>query len=344
MVLDLNKLSSYHYELPEELIAQKPCEPRDAARLMVIDRKSGEISEMLFRDLTAWMQPQDSLVLNDTKVIPARLYGTRETGGRCEILLTRPAGDDLWEALARPGRKLKVGSKVTFSDALSCEVVEERSDGSKLLRFDYSGDFLEVLDAHGVMPLPPYIHREAEQLDKNDYQTVVAREPGAVAAPTAGLHFTEAMLDKLAAKGVVVDTVTLHVGPGTFLPVKEDDIRQHPMHSERYEISPEVAERLNARPADGKQICVGTTCCRTLEAASESGRLVAGRGDTDIFIYPGYRFRYVQHLLTNFHLPSSTLLMLVCAFTGYELAMEAYEKAVKEKFRFYSYGDAMLIL
>jgi S-adenosylmethionine:tRNA ribosyltransferase-isomerase len=277
-------------------------------------------------------------------VIPARLIGTKSGGGRAELLLVRGRSDGLWEVLAKPGRRLKPGAKMVFGETLSCEVVDLLPDGQRVVRFDCAGTFEEELEKYGQMPLPGYLGREQDDsLDPDSYQTVYAQNPGAIAAPTAGLHFTPALLDNLEKKQVDQIHVTLHVGMGTFKPVQVDDIREHAMHTERAIISPEVADKLN-RSAAGKQICVGTTTCRTLESAAQKGMIHPGEFETDIFIYPGYQFRQVKHLLTNFHLPGSTLLMLVSAFGGYELIREAYVYAVKNRFRFFSYGDAMLII
>ncbi len=346
MPFDPFLLSSYQYELPAELIAQQPCTPRDRSRLMIVERSTGTISEIVFRELIDFLSPGDSLVFNDTKVIPSRLFGKRKTGGEAEIFLTSRRSDNTWEALVRPGKKLQPGTKVYFSDRLRCEILDNLEDGLRLVRFDYEGDFDALLQTHGQVPLPPYIKREqgVEESDKERYQTIFAAKPGAVAAPTAGLHFTEEMLQKLKEKQVAQMAVTLHVGLGTFRPVQTEDIRQHMMHAEKCYITPEVASQLNCRDLSKKQICVGTTCCRTLESVVKAGAISPGEFSTDIFIYPGYTFRYVRHLLTNFHLPGSTLLMLVSAFAGRDLILEAYHKAIKEKFRFFSYGDAMLIL
>lgn len=343
---DLYTLSSYQYELPEELIAQYPCTPRDSSRLLVIDRKSGSFKEIVFRELTDFLQSGDSLVFNDTKVIPARLFGKRESGGFTEIFLVKKMSDTEWEVLSRPGRKLRVGSRVIFGDDFSCEVLETLTNGNKVVRFIFSGIFNDFVEKYGRMPLPQYIKRDVEEeIDKDRYQTIYAANPGAFAAPTAGLHFSENMLNTLIENGVDQVRITLHVGLGTFRPVQTEDIREHDMHAERFVITPEAAEKLNGRDPKKKQIVVGTTCCRALETAVDaSGKVVPGNYDTNIFIYPGYQFKYVQSLLTNFHLPGSTLLMLVCAFGGYELVMEAYKKAIKDHYRFYSYGDAMLIL
>lgn len=342
---DLTALSSYQYDLPKELIAQFAVEPRDSSRLMVVDRRSGNISRLHFFELADMLSSGDSLVLNNTQVIPGRLLGKRPTGGQAEVFLLKELSLGLWEVLARPGRKLRVGETVRFSDTFYCQVVDVHPDGNRKVQFYYEGDFYDALEKYGHIPLPQYIQRGDEINDKSRYQTVYASQKGAVAAPTAGLHFTSEMLSSLSQKGVGQSHITLHVGLGTFLPVKVDDIRQHQMHKEPVWIAPETAAVLNARPGAKKQICVGTTCCRSLESsATEEGVIKPGRHETDIFIYPGYRFKYVQSLLTNFHLPGSTLLMLTAAFAGHELIMEAYARAVKERYRFFSYGDAMLII
>ncbi len=344
---DLNSLSAYQFDLPPELIAQVPITPRDSSRLMVIDRSTGNISEMVFRDLKDFLKSRDSLVFNDTKVIPARIIGKRPTGGTAEIFLVRSLGNHIWEALARPGKKMRAGSKVEFGNNFSCEILETLPNGNKIVRFDTGGeDFERQLDKFGQMPLPMYIKREGKnEEDAERYQTIYAANPGALAAPTAGLHFTEEMIKYMKNKGIDQSHITLHVGLGTFRPVQVDDIRQHPMHSEQFLISPDTATRLNQRSITHRQICVGTTSCRALETASNvNGEIISGTYDTNIFIHPGYQFKYVKSLLTNFHIPGSTLLMLVCAFAGYDLTMEAYARAIKDRYRFYSYGDAMLIL
>lgn len=334
-------LSSYHYHLPEERIAQRPMAPRDASRLMIINRKTGQIEDRTFRDLADLLQKGDSLVFNNARVIPARLIGKRSTGGESEIFLLRRRDINLWEALARPGKKLGVGSYVHFTDQLRCEICEDLGDGKKLVLFSGEGDISALIEAHGRMPLPPYIKRSSDDSDSVNYQTIFAKESGAVAAPTAGLHFTQEMLHKLQSKNVQWTTVTLDVGLGTFQPIQTPDIRNHLMHAERYYLEPEAVMALQSRDASKLQVCVGTTSCRVLESAYP---FHAGEGETNIFIYPGYKFKYVQTLLTNFHLPGSSLLMLVSAFAGYELIMEAYTKAVRDGYRFFSYGDAMLIL
>lgn len=313
---------------------------------MIVDRAKGDISEIVFRELRDFLESGDHLIFNDTKVIPARLIGTRTGGGASEIFLVRPISNDMWEVLVRPGKKLKVGSRVVFSELFSCEIVERLPDGGAYAVFHYEGEFYQALERHGQIPLPHYIRREVDSaVDNSRYQTVYASQPGAVAAPTAGLHFTQEMMSHLKEKGVHQTTVTLHVGLGTFRPVQAEDIRDHVMHAERLNITPEAAVELNRRQSGSRRICVGTTSCRALEAvATEGGVIVPGDYETTIFIYPGYSFKYAKSLLTNFHLPGSSLLMLVSAFAGRELIKEAYLKAVKEKFRFFSYGDAMLIL
>ncbi len=344
--MDLHSLATYQYDLPENLIAQQPAESRDASRLMLVDRHSGNISEIPFREIVDLLDQGDSLIFNDTKVIPARLYGQKESGGKAEIFLLEQKENGKWEALARPARKLKLDSKIFFSDTFYCKVLEKHEEGIVRIEFNDPHLFEHNLKKYGKIPLPHYIKREGNKAqDEERYQTVFAQTPGAVAAPTAGLHFTKELLNALAGKGVAQDYVTLHVGLGTFKPVMVSDIREHPMHSERLFISEETAKNLNSCSKNKRQICVGTTCCRTLEsAANDEGIIFPGQKATNIFIYPGYQFKYVRCLLTNFHLPCSTLLMLVSAFAGYELIMEAYKKAVKDHFRFYSYGDAMLIL
>ncbi|MGA8164006.1 MAG: tRNA preQ1(34) S-adenosylmethionine ribosyltransferase-isomerase QueA [Waddliaceae bacterium] len=341
-------LADYHYHLPEELIAQHPLTPRDRSRLLVVDRKTGNFSEMKFFELAEWMKEGDRLVFNDTKVIPARLIGKRATGGKVEICLVEPENEKegRWIVLAKPARKLPPETEMIFSPQLSCRVDKVLSEGMRLVTFFYCGDFYQILAQHGKIPLPSYIRREEENVcDAESYQTVFAAHSGAVAAPTAGLHFTENLLRTLSRIGVEQIAITLHVGPGTFRPVRTSDIRRHLMHSERYRILPEAAKRLNTHENNRREICVGTTCCRALESAADhQGVIASGYRSTDIFMYPGYKFNYVQSLLTNFHLPCSTLLMLVSAFAGYDLIMEAYTKAVKDRYRFYSYGDAMLIL
>jgi S-adenosylmethionine:tRNA ribosyltransferase-isomerase len=339
--------SSYHYDLPQELIAQHPAAKRDESRLMVVRRDTGSITEIPFREIIELLGSEDLLVFNDTKVIPARLFGKKPTGGQVEVLLLEPAGEcDEWKALVKPGRRLQVGAQIIFGEGFQCTVVGIETGGVRRVRFVYEGSFYEQLQRYGSMPLPHYIERNEGGApdDMERYQTVYARHEGAVAAPTAGLHFTNEMLGMLEEKGVHKAMVTLHVGLGTFRPVTVEDIREHEMHTERYTVTDRAAAVLNDPPG-GRRVCVGTTSCRVLESASSrDGLVVAGDGATDIFIYPGYSFKNVDCLLTNFHLPCSTLLMLVSALAGKDLIMEAYKKAVKDKFRFYSYGDAMLIL
>lgn len=336
------KTSDYYFDLPQELIAQDPLEDRAASRLLVMNRRTGEIEHRIFSDITEYLQPGDTLVLNDTKVIPARLLGTKEqTGANVEILLLKRLGADRWETLVRPGRKLKPGARVTFGDgSLKAVILDILDEGNRLVEFQYDGIFEEVLDRLGEMPLPPYItHKLA---DKNMYQTVYAKYEGSAAAPTAGLHFTQELLDQIRAKGINTAFVTLHVGLGTFRPVKVDDVTNHHMHTEWYQVSEEAAELINrTREKGGRVICVGTTACRTVESASdEDGTVHAGSDDTSIFIYPGYRFKVMDALITNFHLPESTLVMLVSAFAGREQVLGAYEEAIREKYRFFSFGDA----
>lgn len=338
----------FWYDLPKELIAQEPCLPRDAARLLCLGRQSGEISHHIFHELPALLHAGDLLVVNNSKVLPARLIGHKaETGAVCELLLLREESRDVWECLARPGKKLKPGVRVVFGDGtLTAEILQTREDGNKLVRFSYDTDTLyEKLDAFGKMPLPPYITKQLD--DGSQYQTVYAKELGSAAAPTAGLHFTPELMETLRQKGVRFAEVTLHVGLGTFRPVKEETVEDHVMHSEWYSISEETAALINrTKQEGGRVIAVGTTSCRTLEAAAgaHDGKICACSGDTDIFIYPGYTFRCIDGLITNFHLPESTLIMLVSAFCGYESTMNAYRVAVEDKYRFFSFGDAMLIV
>lgn len=342
--MHLTSLAAYQYELPNELIALYPCDPRDRSRLMVVDRAKGSISEIVFCELADFLNKEDSLVFNDTKVIPARLIGKKASGRAMEIFLIKQNPDGTWNALAKPGKKAPTGTTIHFSDHLSCHVIEDHQELKKI-QFCYQGDFNTVLAQHGQMPLPPYIQRASTIQDADWYQTVYAKNPGAVAAPTAGLHFTPELLERLAEKGLSQTYLTLHVGLGTFRPVITEDIRQHVMHAEYYEIADQAAQTLNSRKKGARQICVGTTTCRTLEFAADThGFIQSGMGSADIFIYPGYQFKYVSGLLTNFHLSGSTLLMLISAFAGYDLIREAYAKAIKDRFRFYSYGDAMLIL
>lgn len=339
------KTSDFFFELPKELIAQDPLEDRSASRLMVIHRKTGAIEHKHFTDIIDYLEPGDCLVRNNTKVIPARLYGTREdTGAVIELLLLKRRQGDVWETLVKPGKKARTGAKILFGEGLlRGEIVEVLEDGNRLIQFSYDGIFEEILDQLGQMPLPPYITHKLQ--DKNRYQTIYAKYDGSAAAPTAGLHFTEELFEKLEKKGVIVANVTLHVGLGTFRPVKVDDVTKHHMHSEHYFIEPKEAKKIQqAKEKGGRIICVGTTSCRTLEsAADENGNIKACEGDTEIFIYPGYSFKIMDELITNFHLPESTLLMLVSALAGKDFIMKAYEEAVKERYRFFSFGDAMFI-
>ncbi len=337
------KLSDFMYDLPEERIAQTPVEPRDHSRLMVIHRDTGEIEHRHFYDIIEYLNPGDCLVINETKVIPARLYGERPTGGACEVLLLKQLGPKRWETLVRPGKKLKPGAEVMFGDGrLRCRVMETTDVGGRIVEFECEGSFEAALDALGEMPLPPYIHEKLE--DRDRYQTVYAKQDGSAAAPTAGLHFTPELMDRIRQKGVDIVPVLLHVGLGTFRPVKVENIEEHEMHSEYFEVTPDAAERINAaRQSGGRIIAVGTTSVRTLESAAKDGRLVAKRGDTNIFIKPGYRFQLVDALITNFHLPGSTLIMLVSALWDRERILAAYRIAVEEEYRFFSFGDAMLI-
>jgi S-adenosylmethionine:tRNA ribosyltransferase-isomerase len=331
------------YDLPEERIAQTPVEPRDHSRLMVIHRDTGEIEHRHFYDVIEYLNPGDCLVINDTRVIPARLYGERPTGGACEVLLLKQLGPKRWETLVRPGKKLKPGAEVIFGDGrLRCRVMESTDVGGRIVEFQCEGSFEAALDALGEMPLPPYIHEKLENRDR--YQTVYARQDGSAAAPTAGLHFTPELMERIRQKGVDIVPVLLHVGLGTFRPVKVENIEEHEMHSEYFEVTPQAADRINAaRQRGGRIIAVGTTSVRTLESAAQDGRLVAKRGDTSIFIKPGYRFQLVDALITNFHLPGSTLIMLVSALWERERILAAYKTAVEEGYRFFSFGDAMLI-
>ena len=338
------KLSEFNYYLPEELIAQTPIEKRDESRLMVLDKEIGQIEHKTFKDIINYLEPGDCLVRNNTKVIPARLYGKKETGANVEFVLLKNIEGDIWEAMVRPGNKLHQGAKVIFGDGLlKAEILDSLPDGTRKVQFSYDGIFNEILDKIGLMPLPPYIH---ESLKDNDrYQTVYAKYDGSAAAPTAGLHFTNELLKQIEEKGIDIANVTLHVGIGTFRPVKEENIEEHHMHTEHYYIKEEDAEKINKAKKAGKRvIAVGTTSCRTIETiADENGFVKACEGDTGIYIYPGYKFKCLDALITNFHLPESTLLMLVSALAGKENIMNAYEEAVKEKYKFFSFGDAMFI-
>ncbi|EHK2440302.1 tRNA preQ1(34) S-adenosylmethionine ribosyltransferase-isomerase QueA [Clostridium perfringens] len=339
------KVSDFYFELPEELIAQYPLEKRDSSRLMVLDKKTGEIEHRKFHDILEYLNEGDTLVLNNTRVLPARLIGEKEeTGGKIEFLLLKRIEEDKWECLAKPGRKAKVGTVFTFGEGKLKAIVREiGEEGNRIIEFKYDGIFEQVLDELGQMPLPPYIHEKLE--DKERYQTVYSKEKGSAAAPTAGLHFTEELLKEIKDKGVNIAYLTLHVGLGTFRPVKVDDVNNHVMHSEYYHLDKENAELINKTKESGKRvIAVGTTSSRTLETiGDENGRVREQSGWTDIFIYPGYKFKIVDNLITNFHLPESTLIMLVSALAGQDNIMNAYNTAVKEKYRFFSFGDSMFI-
>lgn len=351
------KTHDFYYDLPQELIAQDPLEDRSGSRLLVLNRTSGEYEHKIFSDIIEYLKKGDCLVLNNTKVIPARLIGEKLSkasenkaeddthGAKIELLLLKRKENDIWETLVKPGKRAKPGTKISFGNGiLTGEILDVVEEGNRLVRFTYKGIFEEILDELGQMPLPPYITHELA--DKNRYQTVYAKYDGSAAAPTAGLHFTHELLRKIQAKGVEIAYVTLHVGLGTFRPVKAENVSEHHMHSETYQILREEADKINrARKNGGRIICVGTTSCRTIESSSdEEGNIIAGSGDTSIFIYPGYRFKAMDGLITNFHLPESTLLMLVSAFAGRESILRAYQEAVRERYRFFSFGDAMLII
>ena len=339
------KKSDFYFDLPQELIAQDPLEDRSSSRLLVLDKYTGEVSHHVFKDIVDYLKPGDCLVLNNTKVIPARLLGEREgTGAHVEVLLLKRKEADVWETLVKPGKKCKPGTRLSFGDGLlKAEVLETVEEGNRLIRFEYEGIWEEVLDRLGEMPLPPYITHKLQ--DRNRYQTVYAKYEGSAAAPTAGLHFTKELLGQIEAKGVTIAYVTLHVGLGTFRPVKEENVLEHHMHSEYYQVPEAEAEKINAAKKNGGRIvCVGTTSCRTVEsAADEQGIVHAGSGNTEIFIYPGYRFKVLDALITNFHLPESTLVMLVSALAGREHVLNAYKEAIQQKYRFFSFGDAMFI-
>ena len=339
------KTADFDYDLPQELIAQDPLEQRDSSRLLILDKETGERTHKIFHDIIDYLHEGDCLVINNTKVIPARLIGEREgTGGKVEVLLLKRRSDNVWETLVKPGKKARPGMRLSFGDGLlHAEVQEVVDEGNRLIRFEYEGIFEEILDQLGQMPLPPYITHQLK--DKNRYQTVYAKYEGSAAAPTAGLHFTEELLEQIRAKGVKIARVTLHVGLGTFRPVKVEDVTEHHMHTEFYHVSEEAADIINeTKKQGGRVICVGTTSCRTIEsAADDQGIVHATEGDTDIFIYPGYQFKVLDCLITNFHLPESTLLMLVSALAGKENIMAAYREAVEMRYRFFSLGDAMFI-
>ena len=340
------KTSDFYYDLPEELIAQDPLTDRASSRLMLLDRKSGERRHTDFHHIIDYLQKGDCLVINDTKVIPARLIGEKEgTGGKVEVLLLKRKENNRWETLVKPGKKARPGARIVFGGGLlTAEVLEVAEEGNRIIQFSYDGIFEEILDKLGQMPLPPYITHELK--DRNRYQTVYAKYEGSAAAPTAGLHFTEELLQEIEKKGIQIARVTLHVGLGTFRPVKVEDVTKHHMHTEYYKVTKEAADKINGtKEAGGRVICVGTTSCRTVEsAADENGRVRAMEGDTCIFIYPGYQFKVLDGLITNFHLPESTLLMLVSALAGKASVMEAYKEAVDLKYRFFSFGDAMFII
>ena len=339
------KLEEFDYNLPEELIAQVPIQQRDESRLMVVDREKRTIEDKVFRDIIDYLEPGDCLVRNNTKVIPARLYGKKDTGANVEFVLLKQLDGDIWESIVRPGNKLKPGSKVIFGDGLlKAEILDVLEDGTRKVKFEYDGIFNEILDQIGLMPLPPYIH---ESLKENDrYQTVYAKYEGSAAAPTAGLHFTDELLEEIKKKGIEIANVTLHVGIGTFRPVKEENIEEHKMHTEHFYIKQEDVDKINETKKNGKKvIAVGTTSCRVLETVADenTGLVKQIESDTGIYIYPGYKFKCVDGLITNFHLPKSTLLMLVSALADREFILEAYNKAVEENYRFFSFGDAMFI-
>ena len=339
------KVSEFNYNLPEELIAQTPINKRDESRLMILDKKNKSIEHKIFKNLIDYLKPGDVLVRNNTKLIPARIYGKKNTGANVEFLLLNNIEEDVWESIVRPGNKLHVGSKVFFGDGLlKAEILEIMPGGTRKVKFEYEGIFNEILDKIGLMPLPPYIHEELKEKDR--YQTVYAKYKGSAAAPTAGLHFTDELLKKLEDKGVIIANVTLHVGIGTFRPVKEETVEDHKMHSEHFYIKEEDTKKINKAKEEGRRvIAVGTTSCRVLESIADekTGMVKRIEDDTKIFIYPGYRFKCIDGLITNFHLPESTLLMLVSAFADRDFIMDAYKEAVKERYRFFSFGDAMFI-
>lgn len=341
------KLDDFSYELPEKLIAQFPRKERDQSRLMVLDRSTREIHHKVFKDLSEFFNEGDCMIVNNTRVFPARLIGTKDkTGAKVEVFLLRNLENGIWEVMVKPARKVRLGNKIVFSPEFSCDIIDNTVSGGRIIEVHCNGDFFEVLENVGKTPLPPYMKREPEPIDREYYQTVYATERGAVAAPTAGLHFTTEMMETLKNKGVNIVTVTLHVGLGTFKPVQVDDISRHQMHSEYYEISDEVARTINETREKGKAVyAVGTTSVRVVETvADRNGYVRQGKGWTDKFIFPPYQFRAIDHLITNFHLPQSTLLMLTSAFANHDFTMKAYQEAIKEKYNFYSYGDAMLVL
>ena len=342
--VDLLNTKSYFYDLPEELIAQTPAEPRDSSRLLVYHKSSGEIEHKIFRDVLDYLKPGDVLVVNNTRVLPARLYGKKESGAQIEVLLLKRIDLNTWETLAKPGKRLKAGTEIIFSENLKGKIKSDTDFGGKIIEFEFDGVFEDIISKCGVMPLPPYIHKQYK--DKERYQTVYNKITGSSAAPTAGLHFTNELLEKIRAKGVEIIEVLLHVGLGTFRPVNEDNILEHKMHSEYIEVTSENATKLNNAKREGRRIiAVGTTSVRVLESATDNNGIIhACQKETDIFIYPGYKFKMVDGLITNFHLPESTLIMLVSAFIGYDETMKMYNTAVKEKYRFFSFGDATLLI
>lgn len=342
--VDLLNTKSYFYDLPEKLIAQTPAEPRDSSRLLVYHKSSGEIEHKIFRDVLDYLKPGDVLVVNNTRVLPARLYGKKESGAQIEVLLLKRIDLNTWETLAKPGKRLKVGTEIIFSENLKGKIKSDTDFGGKIIEFEFDGVFEDIISKCGVMPLPPYIHKQYK--DKERYQTVYNKITGSSAAPTAGLHFTNELLEKIRAKGVEIIEVLLHVGLGTFRPVNEDNILEHKMHSEYIEVTSENATKLNNAKREGRRIiAVGTTSVRVLESATDNNGIIhACQKETDIFIYPGYKFKMVDGLITNFHLPESTLIMLVSAFIGYDETMKMYNTAVKEKYRFFSFGDATLLI
>ncbi len=339
----MNK-SDFYYDLPENLIAQTPIEPRNASRLLVLNKQNGNIEHKGFTNLFEYLKEGDTLILNNTRVLPARIFGTRkDTGSVVEFVLLKQKSNTVWECIAGPGKKAREGKEFVFSNELSCKVLEVLPDGNRVIEFSFKGNFYEILDRVGEMPLPHYIKEKLT--DKERYQTVYSKENGSAAAPTAGLHFTPEMLEEIKDRGINIGYVTLHVGLGTFRPVKVEDITEHKMHSEHYYLPKETADLINkTKQNGGRVICVGTTSCRTVESVASLGEITESSGDTDIFIYPGYKFKCMEGLITNFHLPESTLIMLVSAFAGYDNTMNAYKTAVKEEYRFFSFGDAMLIV
>jgi S-adenosylmethionine:tRNA ribosyltransferase-isomerase len=343
--MSLTKKSSYFYELPPNLIAQYPLAGRSESRLMHLDRKKGTVNHRLFTDIPKFFLPGDVLVLNSTKVIPARLMGVKPNGGKAEVFLLNQIKENIWKALVRPGRRCRIGTELTFTAGLKGKIIGYAEEQTRLIEFNWEGDFWQILDHAGLVPLPPYIHHEPDEFDREHYQTVYAREKGSVAAPTAGLHFTNEILDALKVQGVIIQEVILHVGLGTFRPVKTENILEHKMHMEYCQIKPETADIINkAKQEKHRVIAVGTTSARTLESFTRDGILQFGEHWTDLFLYPGKSFQIIDGLITNFHMPESTLLMLVSAFAGYDNIMNAYKIAVQEKYRFFSYGDAMIII